>query len=120
MADEEAAEALNPNMLLPVLDIANDAPPYGKLVRLAKVISFAVLAFKSVVSALDVFDTVETEFVGATGVDSNLKMEATGNEGARAEVDGLLLEAWTMAVLPSVVKVAVVEGATLVNLFVKV
>ena len=47
-------------------------------------------------------------------------MEVAGNEGAVAEVDGLLLEAWTMAVLPSVVMVAIVEAATLVKLFVKV
>ena len=120
MTNEEAAEALNPNMLLPVLAIANDVLPKGKLVRLPKVVSFAVLTFKSVVSTLDAVDTVKTEFIGATGVDPNLEMEVAGNEGAVAEVDGLLLEAWTMAVLPSVVMVAVVEAATLVKLFVKV
>lgn len=106
-------------MLLPVRAIANDVPPKSELVGAPNVVSFSVLAFKSVVSALDVVEAVGTEFEGATNVDPNLKMGAPGNDGDAAEVDGLLLKAVTMVVSLELM-VAVIEEATLVKLFVKV
>lgn len=75
-------------MLLTVLAVAKDGLPKGKPVRLPKIVSFfSVLAFTSIGSAVDMVDTVETEFVGATDVTPNWKMGAVGNKGPAAEVD---------------------------------
>lgn len=112
------AEALNPKILLAVLGIPNDIPLKGELLGLPKVVSFSVLAFKSVVSAVGVIETVGIELDVAT-LDPNLKTGAAGNEGAAAEVEMLLHKA-VVVVVPLVVMVAVVEDATLVKLFVKV
>lgn len=114
MVVEEEAEALNPKILLPVLAVANDWLTKGEPVRLPKIVSFfSVLAVTSIGSAVDTVDTVETEFVGATDVVPDWKMGAVGNEGPAAEVDRLPLEAAPLATT------AVVEGATVVKLFVK-
>ena len=80
-------------MLLPALAISNVLPPKGKLLRLPKVASFSVLAFKSVVSAVKVDGTVETEFDKAAGVDPNFTIGAAGNEGAGEVVETLTFEA---------------------------
>lgn len=98
-------------LLLPVLAVPNDVPPKGELLKLPKVVSFSVLAFKSVVSAPE-DDTAETEFDGATEVDPNLKIGAAGNEGAATEVETLLFNE-VVKVLPLLLMVAVVEEATL-------
>lgn len=75
-------------MLLPVLAIAKDGPPKGEPFGLPKIVSFfSVLAFTSIGSAVDMVDTVETEFVGATDVAPNWKMGVVGNIGPAAEVD---------------------------------
>lgn len=112
------AEALNPKILLAVLGVPNDIPLKGELLGLPKVVSFSVLAFKSVVSAVGVIETVGIELDVAT-LDPNLKTGAAGNEGAAAEVEMLLCKA-VVVVVPLVVMVAVVEDATLLKLFVKV
>lgn len=113
MVVEEEAEALNPKILLPVLAVAKDWLTKGEPVRLPKIVSFSVLAVTSIGSAVDTVDTVETEFVGATDLVPNWKMGAVGNEEPAAEVDRLPLEAAPLATT------AVVEGATVVKLFVK-
>lgn len=118
MADDGVAEALNPKILLAVLGVPNDIPLKGELLGLPKVVSFSVLAFKSVVSAVGVIETVGIELNEAI-LDPNLKTGAAGNEGAAAEVEMLLLKA-VVVVVPLVVMVAVVEDATPVKLFVRV
>lgn len=75
-------------MLLTVLAVAKDGVPKGESVWLPKTVSFfSVFAFTSIGSAVDMVDTVETEFVGATDVVPNWKMGAVGNKGPAAEVD---------------------------------
>lgn len=118
LADDDVAEALNPKILLAVLGVPNDIPLKGELLGLPKVVSFSVLAFKSVVSAVGVIETVGIELDVAI-LDPNLKTGAAGNEGAAAEVEMLLLKA-VVVVVPLVVTLAVVEDATPVKLFVKV
>lgn len=115
---EEVAEALNPKMLIPVLAVPNDVPPRGALLRLPlpSVDSLSVLAFKSVVSKLEVVDIVETGFDGAPAGGPKLKIGATRNEDAAEEVETIPLEAEVVVV--SLVETAtVVEVALLVKLF---
>lgn len=105
-------------MLLPVLAVPNDVPPRDALLRLPlpSTDSFSVLAFKSVVSMLEVVDIVETGFDGAPAVGPKLKIGAAGNEDAAEEVETIPLEAGVV-VVSLVDMVTVVEGAVLEKLF---
>lgn len=113
----EFTDELEPKILFPEPVAAKDVPRKGELFKLPKVVPVSDLAFKSVVSAMEVVAGAETAF-GRISEEPNLVGGSLETKDAALEPKRLL-EAVELPVVAPIVLEMLVKGATTLELLVE-